>query len=355
MNRIKAKEIAKELGISPATVSLALNDRPGVSKETKERVLDYLEQKENEIWLNRMQQKPSPNGAVLVLNYIKDGDIMDQRERYQWQRDGGQSPLIKKMAETVIMKGYQFQYRIFREKLHSLEHLISDCERLQVRGIYILAAEMQQGDIYPFQSLKIPIVTGDNLFQADGIDSYLIDNREGIARCVDYLTDKGHYHIVYLAENIEIFNFSERREAFMQEMAKRGLGDASNRIWYLGSNIQEVYESMKRHLDQGIRSTTAFVLESSVVSLGACKALMERQIRIPRDISLIGFDALPPSSLQGFDLTLIKGTHTRRHLAGVKHLIRHMEDENEDVMNVYYRTRLLEGNSVFDKTKYIYK
>lgn len=58
--------------------------------------------------------------------------------------------------------------------------------------------------------------------------------------------------------------------------------------------------------------------------------------------------------LLAFYLTLIKGTHTRRHLAAIKHLIRRIEDVETEIVRTYYKTRLLEGDSVFDKTKFIY-
>lgn len=353
--RIKSKDIAKELGISPATVSLVLNNRPGVNEKTRQRVLDYVQQKEMEQWIDSMTRRISEKGTVLMINYIKNGVIMEQNERYQKDFIAGQSPMVKKIAEAVIQRGYSFRYRIFRERIQRLDKFFEECRELDVKGIYILAAEMVRGDIYPFRQLKVPIVVGDNLFYEEGIDSYLIDNKEGIARGVNYLLKKGHRNIVYLAENISIYNFEERREAFIYEMIKQRFSDADERIWYLGSNIEEVYENMSKCLDRGIKRTTAFMLESSVISLGVSKALMERGFRIPRDISLIGFDALPPSSLPGIDLTLIKGTHTKRHLAGVIHLMQHMEHNNEEIMKVYYRTRLLEGNSVFDKAKYIYR
>lgn len=79
-----------------------------------------------------------------------------------------------------------------------------------------MAAEMGKSDIYPFLELQIPIVTGDNLFYEEGINSFLIDNREGIRRGVDYLVDKGHSRIVYLAEDIDIFNFLERRDVHVR-------------------------------------------------------------------------------------------------------------------------------------------
>ena len=344
--RIKAKEIAKELGLSEATVSLALNDRPGVNENTKKRILECVREKQEKLQENFEIQKKIVHGKVMMLNYIKNGIIM--------KRSQEQNPIIEKIRETVKREGYTFEYRLFQEQFEEIGNLISECREKDVKGIYIMAAEMGKSDIYPFLELQIPIVAGDNLFYEEGINSFLIDNREGIRRGVDYLVDKGHSRIVYLAEDIDIFNFLERREAFVLEMAKRECGDASNRIRHLGSSVEEAAFSMGKYLDEGMRGVTALILESSVISMGVIKALLERNVRIPKDISLIGFDAVAPVELPGFELTLIKGTHTKRHLAAVKHLMQYMKDENEEIMRVYYRTRLFEGQTVFDKSKYMY-
>ena len=344
--RIKAKGIAKELGLSEATVSLALNDRPGVNENTKKRILECVREKQEKLQENFEIQKKIVHGKVMMLNYIKNVIIM--------KRSQEQNPIIEKIRETVKREGYTFEYRLFQEQFEEIGNLISECREKDVKGIYIMAAEMGKSDIYPFLELQIPIVTGDNLFYEEGINSFLIDNREGIRRGVDYLVDKGHSRIVYLAEDIDIFNFLERREAFVLEMAKRECGDVSNRIRHLGSNVEEVAFSMGKYLDEGMRGVTALILESSVISMGVIKALLERNVRIPKDISLIGFDAVAPVELPGFELTLIKETHTKRHLAAVKHLMQYMKDENEEIMRVYYRTRLFEGQTVFDKSKYMY-
>lgn len=345
--RIKSKDIAKELGISPATVSLALNNRPGVNEKTRQRILEYIREKEEKEFFWQKQSSSASKGTVMMITYIKNDIIMGRNEQHH--------PVMDEIENLVKRSGYDFCYRVFWEQMQKLEDLLDSCRKMNVKGILFWAAEMNRADIYPFLELHVPIVTGDNLFYEEGVDSFLIDNKEGICRCVDYLVDKGHSRIVYLAENIEIFNFIERREAFVHEMAKRECGDATNRIRYLGSNVDEVYESMKKYLEKGIRGTTAFVLESSVISLGVSKALLERNIRVPRDISLIGFDALPPYSVPGIDLTIIKGTHTKRMLAAINHLLRHIEGSNDEIIKVYYKTRLLEGNSVFDKTRYIYQ
>ena len=121
------------------------------------------------------------------------------------ERNAGQPTiLIEAAKEAAALAGYNSCYRVYQERTQSLDELVRDCRQWDVRGIYIMAAEMSQGDIYPFLALKVPIVTGDNLFYEAGVDSYLIDNHEGIERCVDYLVDKGHSHIVYLLSLIHI-------------------------------------------------------------------------------------------------------------------------------------------------------
>lgn len=343
--RIKSKDIANALQISPSTVSLVLNDRPGVNEKTRRRVLEYLEK----ISLEEYKLPPSndPGGIIVMLNYMKHGIILERNVKPQM-------PFFKEIEKVVRMAGYEFLFLEYREEKTQIQSLLQKLKDSKLRGIYILAAEMQQADIYPFLQLKIPIVAGDNLFNEQGIDSFLVDNQEGVGCEVNYLVEKGHSDIVYLAEDLNIFNFSERREAFIAEMSKRNCVNTKKQIRHLGNTVDEVYESMKKYLDEGIKKTTAFILESSVISLGVSKAIIERQIRIPQDISLIGFDALPPVSLLKIELTLVKGTHTHRHLAAMKHLMRRIEDDETEIVRTYYKTKLIEGNSVFDKTKYIY-
>ncbi len=346
--RLKSKDIAAALGVSPATVSMALNGRQGVNEKTRQKILEYVKQQTDaQAQEQQLQSELSPcKGTVMMLVYIKNGRIL---ERHTERMD-----YTDKIGSAVRQKGFHFYFRVFYEHTEQLQNLLRECHQLDLKGIYLMAAEMHKADIFPFLELGIPIVVGDNLFYEKGIDSYLIDNAEGIERGVDYLVDKGHSHIVYLAEDTDIFNFNERRAAFLEEMEKRKCGDASRHIRRLGDGVDEIYESMCRYLDGGIHKVTAFVLESEEVSLGVSKALMERQFRIGRDISLIGFDLVPLFDIPGLQLTLIKGTHSRRHMDGIKHLMERIYDDNEEIMKVYYRTHFLEGNSVFNKKQYIY-
>lgn len=349
--RIRSKDIANALGISESTVSLVLNNRPGVKKETREKVSLYLQELGNKVNNHIKAESLNEKGTLLMLYYIKHGIIM--------RRDSSQSrPRFFDEIETLSNQaGYRFLYEEFQESSMNLEDAILRWKEKNVKGIYIMAAEMNRSDAYLFSKLDIPIVVGDNLFYDLGMDSFLIDNADGIRRGVDYLIDRGHSNIVYMAEDTDIFNFKERRNSFIEEMETRQCGNSKNRICHLGNTLEEICFNTHAYLDKYNKKTSAMVLESSLVSLGVSKALLERNVRVPKDISLVGFDALPELSLLGLDLTLIKGTHTKRHLAAVKHLLQHLlyENDEDEMIRVYYRTRILEGNSVFDKTKYIYK
>ena len=141
---IKAKDIAAELGVSPATVSLALNNRPGINPGTKEKILSYVRQKEKELWSEPLS---SSKGKIMVLNYIKNGTIMEHTERRQKMAPDRQGWLYREMASLSARQGYEMILRNFRENTQSLEQLLRECQKLSIKGIYIMAAEMQHSDI----------------------------------------------------------------------------------------------------------------------------------------------------------------------------------------------------------------
>ncbi|WP_395026342.1 helix-turn-helix domain-containing protein, partial [Robinsoniella sp.] len=76
--RLKAKDIAEALKVSPATVSLALNDRPGVNAETKKRILEYTEQMQELQKEERRSARDMNKGTLLMLHYVKHGVILER-------------------------------------------------------------------------------------------------------------------------------------------------------------------------------------------------------------------------------------------------------------------------------------
>ncbi len=334
--RIKSKDIARELGISTATVSLAVNGRPGVNPETRERVLACIREKE-EAYYRTFSRPEEHKGTIVMVSYWKHGAVLS--------RSASAFSAFRELAERA---GYELKVYRFQEQRHVEESLLARLKADEAKGIYLMGAEMEKEDISPFLSLDIPVVAGDHDFYEYGLDSYLIDNYEGISNAVQYLLRKGHTDIVYLSESVEIFNFRERRQAFIEVMEANGCGRSTNRIIELGRQTEEVYASMKAYLEHDRRLPTACILESSVISLGVSKALLEAGISVPEELSLIGFDALPDKALPGFKLTCIKGTHTARHLAAMRRVIERIETAEDERIKIYYKPKYINGTSVKD-------
>lgn len=372
--RLKSKDVAKALGLSPATVSLAVNNKPGVNEKTRQRILDFMDEQEERLAQMKHARRGRNKGTILIIFYIKNlynelcneevyGDIPGRKEKTESEQSGGESRFIKKkgldsdiLREIDMMvskEGYQIIYLNYYEKKQSPEELWKLYREKEVRGVYLMAEEMAPSDINIFIKYNIPVVAGDNLFYKNGTDSFLIDNMQGVLQGMDYLFCRGHRNIVYLAQGIELFNFCERRRAFLTEIEKK-TGKENGVIWSMGKDEETVYRKMLSRLDKGIGDTTAFFLESTVVFHGVLRALRERGVRIPEDISLIGFDADAGSaSFTGNGLTIIEGNDRRRHKAAIRHLLHRIRGEESGYVRTYYSTDILEGTSVADRSLWV--
>ena len=362
---MKSKEIAKALDISEATVSLALNKRPGVSAKTVERIQKYIidNDKPKEIENHKRINKDK---TIMVVHYFKNGWVLgdygrlgteDGVEKYESgkaSKINNHYRLLLELEKIVEVQGFQFANYFLDRTRETEERLIQTCRERKGVGIYILAAEMEEEDIYPFLELNIPIIVGDNKFYTADIDSYNNDSYQGVQLCIDYLRSKGHRHILYLSSGLPAFNFEERRNAFVRLMKKNHMGDASNRIYETGAEYNEAYQRIQRLLYNGVKNSTAFICECPAVTIGTVKALFEGKYRIPKDFSLIGFDPVIPESIGGLHLTMVKGAHMSRHIEGVKYLIRKIQEKELQTITVNYRMRVIEGNTVFNKLRYTY-
>lgn len=108
--RLKAKDIAKALKVSPATVSLALNDRPGVNEETKKKILEYADRMQMLYKEERLSACAVDKGMVLMLNYVKHGVILERSTSKSGEI------FMEELERVVNRNGYQFLHMTFHEK-----------------------------------------------------------------------------------------------------------------------------------------------------------------------------------------------------------------------------------------------
>lgn len=275
------KELAQKLNISPAALSLVLNNKPGVSESTRKRVLDQLE----EMGYADVARKNTPKaGNLCFVVYKKDGRVLDQHPFF-----------------LLLMEGLEAQTRKYSMNLlfftvdcrQPLAPQVDRLNQLDAQGCVVFATEMLQEDFSFFQSLRLPVVALDNEFTRFDIDAVSINNKMGMFQAVEHLVSLGHREIGYLRSKRRISSFDERQRAFEDALASFSLPLREEWMVTLGYTEQESYRDFKEYLAGEPHLPTAFVSEDDTISIGAMQALQEAGFHVPEDVSLVGFNDRP--------------------------------------------------------------
>lgn len=321
MVRIKNVEIAKALGISTAAVSMVMNNKPGVSNETRKRVQEYIAQRQNlsgepaapsspeRIANSPKPEKKSAGRSILLCIHKSHGNIIIDK------------PFFSKMIEAIQIEAIHYGYSLVIVHNDSIsgdaeyrEHLVST----NPCGIILLATEMLEKDLVFYQNLNLPLVLLDGYFDFCPADSVTIDNENAVLRAYKYAHDMGHRNIGYIKSSVWISNFEHRFDGFQKGIRLFEETGTSPLVLALRPSIEEAYQDMTAYLNQSGTSSklpTCFICDLDYIAIGAMRAMREHNIRIPEDVSLIGFDDIEAAQICTPALTTIR---LRQNIIGME-------------------------------------
>ncbi len=331
---IKVKDLAEMLGVSPATVSLALNNKAGISQATRQRIFDKLSE------LGYSDRIPAPAGAnplnIRLVIYKKHGIVVSDTHFF--------SQVIEGINTATRRYGYNLLVTYLsgqdsREEQRRLACL-APCN-----GVILLATEMAAEDLSPFLNLDIPIVLLDSYFEAASADCVVINNIQGAAAAVRHLMKLGHRKIGYLHSSIYINNFGERREGVEKALRDAGQELSEKMIYPVEPSIEGARSALARMLAESREQPTAFFADNDLIAFGAAQAVKDAGLRIPEDISLIGFDDMPVAELMEPHLSTIYVPKQRLGMLAVERLVERMNGGTEESVKIAVGTRLIPRRS----------
>lgn len=314
---MKNVEIAKLLNVSTATVSLALNNKPGVSEETRQKIIKL---KSSSLMKDASRiVKENPHGTIGLLIYKKRGDVIVETAPFFVD-------LMKAIDTGTSSSSFALNIIYFSES--SLLDNIENVNRSNLCGLMVIATEMSEEDGELFrQYLKIPYVLTDVAFSSCSTDCVLMNNRSGIYQAVDYAYSLGHREIGFVNSLQQCNNFTERYNAFLARCMELGLrGDY---LYTVGSASEAARNDFLRILENGPTLPTVLVTASDSIAMGVMEALKRKGIRIPEDISIIGFDDMPAVQYLTPSLTSVRLKNQRIASVAVARLISKIEDPSE--------------------------
>ncbi len=292
---VTAKDVAQRLGVSPAAVSLALRGRPGVSEGTRERILETARQ----MGYPMEGRTPDKSGIIQMVIYKRHGKVFSDTPFFEQLTEG--------VAEQAGVLGYHLSVSYFYGSQNHQEQLRS-IRSLNSAGIILLATEMRSVDMQLFFGLDVPIVVLDNFITSESYDLVGIDNRYGAWNAVRYLISCGHTRLGYLHSSVDIRNFSRRYDGYLMGcrcLPEAAAKDSSRRVVRVGTTPEAAASDMRAYLATDPVLPTAFFADNDSIAAGCCRALQEGGLRIPQDVSVIGFDDQPFAALLEPPLTSV--------------------------------------------------
>jgi LacI family transcriptional regulator len=328
---ITAKEIAARLGVSAATVSMVLNNRPGIGEATKQKILDMVQELGYEKKQLRIVQA-RPQSLNLVI-YKKHGDVVSDTPFF--------AELIQGIELQTRQSGFNLLVTYFYESQNHDEQfsaiIASSC-----RGIILLATEMVSQDMKIFSSLRIPLVILDNSFSDVPRDSITINNIRGSGEAVKYLEQSGHTRIGHLRSSVNINNFYERREGYLRALKQ---ADPVYTV-AISSTSDGAYRDMKKYLASNPEIPSAFFADNDIIAISCIRALREGGRRIPEDVSIIGFDDIPASAVVDPPLSTMRVPKKSLGILAVERLIKQINGETSETVRIAVNTELVIRSSV---------
>ncbi len=291
---VNLKEVAAALEISVATVSRVVNKKGNVSKETELKVLNYL--KENKYVPNLIARSLKENSTKII------GVIIPDICELQFGK------IVKSINQFVSERGYSLILMDTCEIKEKEEKYLELLSRQRVDGLVIATVNDESNAIYEFLNNETPVVFIDNLpYLNIPFDAILIDNMQASILAVRHLLERGHENIAIITGSQKQTTGYERLAGYRMELARAGIKVDEELIKYSNYKEDGGYECMSELLaNRSKHPFTAVYITSEKMTYGAIKRLKIEKIKVPDEISVIGFDVHENSDLTEPKITTIR-------------------------------------------------
>lgn len=330
----KAKDIAKMVGVSTATMSLVLNNKPGVGEKKRQEIINKI----NELGCSYLLKESSKDhGNIGFVVYKREGSIVNESPFFAYILEG--------ITDRARKHGYILNF-IYINKDMPPEEQRDQIESAKCKGMIIFAVEMFHDDLLVFKQSGIPFVILDNSFREFEVDAVAINNIQGTSKAVAHLFEMGHRRIGYIRSKVLINSFKERYSAFKRALVNHGLRFDKNDLIEVGYSEQGVKTDTMDYVSRHSEFPTAFFAENDLIACNAVQAFKEAGLKVPEDISVIGFDDRPICTMIEPRLTTIE---VPKHILGpevVEMLVSKMEHGREYSMKLEVGTKLVIRESV---------
>lgn len=335
---ITAKELAKLLNISEAAISMALNNKPGVSTQTRKKVIATAKEYGYDFSKITIQADvQNSKGSIFFVLYRKHGAVVTD------------TPFFSQLTEGINNACEHTNYYMNIQYLYDdsdIAFKLSEFERLGCKGIILLGTEMQKDDFREFSKTKLPFVVLDCYFLEYTANYVLINNAQGAYLATNYLIKKKKAQPGYLHSAYSIQNFNERADGFYKAIRSNGLSTSRSIVHDLTPSAEGAYADMLTYIKNGDDLASCYFADNDFIAAGAIRAFKESGYNIPKDISIIGFDDMPLCTCIEPPLTTIQVPIQYMGEIAARRVIELITSNNTSPVKIEVDTTLIKRRSV---------
>ena len=323
------KDIAKLAGVSQSTVSKALNDRHDVSAHTKNKILDII---------RKNNYRPNAFAKGLKMKTRENIGIIFCQDLHALSSNPFYSRVLEGIEAETAINNYNLIIHIINE--NTKENLPKMVRERQVDGIILFGIFSKQYLDCLIEE-NIPIVFIDPKQNYDKFCQIMIDNEHGAFLATQYLIDHGHRNIGFISGDITRMSFKQRYAGYLKALRLNNI--KVNEELIKTGGIESGYEQVKELLKH---KTTAIFAANDINALYGFKAIHDLNLKIPDDISIIGFDDIDLAKISTPPLTTIRVYKEELGSIGVRTLLKTIQGEIDNPVNTIVPVKLIERQSV---------
>ena len=285
-----SEDVARKAGVSVATVSRVLNDSPHVSAAVRRKVLRAA--KSLNYQPNRTAQRLRAKRSHVIGLVISDI----------------QNPFFTSVVRGIEDVAYKHDYSVVlcnSDEDPEKERLYINVMRAEAVAGVILASTTETNPLVAdLFDHDIPVVAIDRRIKDKRVDSVLAANTQGAFQAVSHLIALGHRRIGFVGLPLTRTTGKERYDGYARALREHGL-PVSRQLVRIADAKQQGGHQRTVDLMTERPSITALFVANNLMTLGALGAIRERGMKIPDDISVVGFDDMPWATLLEPPLTAV--------------------------------------------------
>jgi len=285
------KVVAQRAGVSTATVSRTINGSNKVTPATAERVRKAIE---------ALHFYPNTNARSLgsgrsSLYGLIISDITNPFF----------PELVRAFEDIAVENGQEVLIANTNYDPARMESCVIRMIQRKVDGVAIMTSEMEERLVKVLNHRDIPLVFMDVGEPGPGVSRVQVDHAAGIAMAMDHLVGLGHRTIAFISGPLDLFSARTRYHAFEASLKRHGLSRDAKLIREANHRADGGHDAMQQILESGAKPT-AVMASNDLTAIGALGAIHDRGLKVPDDISIVGYDDIVLSAYTQPSLTTLR-------------------------------------------------